>query len=438
MVVSAIGSTKTKRVLLGRSGSEKSFAQLADGLRSEGFKVVEEKSSPVGAHSTAEAIEEVLDGIDVVLLVVHKNDGILGPSAPFERVMQDAEIIQQSIGAGQVVLLVEETVDGLPPTEIEHVRFPTSRADMVLQDVVNKIGVPPAPEARDLHARVPVSEQAMSGALRVPWLLVLIVLLSAAIPLAIVLNSLFADDGVDVVVIQDVASAIETPPAASGTLPPAASGTLPPAASGTLPPAAPEGSTTTGVEGQFGAAVPDTIPPGAAVSPQVGVAGVITLNRPPTESEATQPTVESGAVPQPAPDPASPSVTLGADNDLLPAVCEVDLERGVVLNAFEVCRDVGVLVTEGPTGPWHNNIRAVVVVEGVVGELYHELRSNGTTEGPPVVGLSTGVVVLNPSDAAFGVDRLVLRFSAHGQHIHLYPNADGSGEYVTLRFSLDG
>ncbi|MGB5759296.1 MAG: hypothetical protein WBM50_20450, partial [Acidimicrobiales bacterium] len=227
-MVSAIGSTKTKRVLLGRSGSEKSFAQLADGLRSEGFKVVEEKSSPVGAHSTTEAIEEVLDGIDVVLLVVHKNDGILGPNPPFERVMHDAEVIQQSIGDGKVVLLIEETVDGLPPTDIEHVRFPTSRADMVLQDVIKKIGSTTSPPVRDLHARVPLAEQAMSSALRVPWVLVVIVLISAAIPMAIVLNSLFVDDGPEVVVLVGVGSALEAQPA-----PAAGSGVQPPAGSGT-------------------------------------------------------------------------------------------------------------------------------------------------------------------------------------------------------------
>lgn len=395
-MVSARGTTKTKRVLLGRSGSEESFAQLADGLRSEGFRVVEEKSSPVGAHSTGEAINDVLRGIDVVLLVVHKNDGLAGPAPAFERVLHDADVIQQSIGAGKVVLLVEESVDGLPDTDLTHIRFPTSRADMILQDVVKKLGTIEDAPRRDLHARIPMAEQAMSSALRVPWLLVLVVLVSAAIPLALALNALWGDD--------DEAAPEATADATTDVTT--------------------EVTTIAGVAGAL------RVEGAQAGSPADG-------SQAPAAEGAASETDAQSSIDSPAA-PAAPRVTLPGSNTLLPATCEVDLRKGSLLDDAVICTQAGRLVIEGLEGPWHNETAAVAVDEGVVGELYYELRDNGTTVGPSVIELAGGSVVLNPADAAYGIEKLIVSFSAQGQHVHLFRSPDGRGDFVTLTFTLDG
>lgn len=390
-MVSAPGSTKTKRILLGRSGSENSFGQLADGLRAEGFKVVEEKSSPVGAHSTSKAITEVLQGIDIVLLVVHKNDGIAGPTPPFERVLHDAKIIQDSIGEDNVVLLVEESVDGLPETGMSHIRFPTSRADMILQDVVNKIDITALPPVRDKHARIPMSEQAMSSALRVPWLLVFVVLLSAAIPIAIALNSLRGEnDG----------EQVESTARITGLV---------------------------AVLGQGLSSDGDAEP----------VAGQSAESTSQAEAPADGAGQESaGTAVDPPTDPAAPVVTLGGDNALLPATCEIDVTGPTLSDGAIGCDGPGRLLLDGRDGPWHNEIRAVAVADGVIGELRYEAPARGSTNGPSVVELSSGTVVLNEADAAIGVSGLTVRFSAHGQHVHLFADPDGTGEFATLTFSL--
>ncbi|MGH1488371.1 MAG: hypothetical protein ACRBK7_03100 [Acidimicrobiales bacterium] len=379
-MVSAPGSTKTLNVLLGRSGTEDSFAQLAEGLRSEGFKVVEEKSSPVGAHDTGDAVKHSLRGIDVVLLVVHKGDGIGEVSPPFDRVLQDAKLIEQSIGGGKVLLLVEETVDGLPDTGLSHIRFPTSRADMILQDVVNKIGpdVPaPTSRRRDLHARVPLSEQARSKALRVPWVLVFVVLVSAAIPLAVALNSFRGGGGPELATMSGVADAL----------------------------AQPDSSASLGLDSAAGATAD-------------------------TEDAAPAGSVVADA-------PASPAA-VGGTNALLPATCEVDLRKNSLLDNALACDGVGQLVLEGLAGPWHNEIGAVAVADGVVAALHMEVRADGTTNGPAIIELASGAAVsVDPVDSAFGAEKLTARFSANNQHVHFFRNTDGSGELVTLTFILD-
>ncbi len=377
-MVSAPGSTKTLNVLLGRSGTEESFSQLADGLRGEGFKVVENKTSPVGAHDTNEAVKETLRDVDVVLLVVHRADGASESSPPFDRVLHDAKMIEDSIGDGRVLLLVEESVDGLPDTGLGHIRFPTSRADMILQDVVNKIGPEDEPPVeRDLHVRVPLSEQARSRALRVPWLLVFVVLFSAAIPLVVALNSFRG--GEDLVSLSNVGAGLDQPRPDSG------------ADLGLSP----------------SAALPDDQ----------------------TES------APAGAVVADA--PASPA-SVGGSNALLPARCEVDLRKGSLLDDALSCEGIGQLVLEGLAGPWHNEIGTVVVAEGVLAELHMELRADGTTNGPQVIEVASGqAVAVDEFDSAFGAEKLIARFSANNQHVHLFRNTDGTGEFVTLTFRLD-
>jgi hypothetical protein len=376
-VVSAPGSTKTLKVLLGRSGSDESLAQLADGLRTKGYQVVENHTSPVGAHDTNDAVKQTLRGVDVVLLVVRGSDGSTGSAPPFDRVLHDARMIQNSIGDGRVLLLIEESVDGLPETGLGHIRFPTSRADRILDDVVSKIGPVPEPAAeRDLHARVPMSEQARSSALRVPWFLVFVVLFSAAIPLAVALNSLRdTEPEPDLVTMTDVASGLAVPRSVA--------------------------------DGGFG-----------------GVSG--------TTADAAGP---AGAVV--AATPASPA-TVGAGNALLPASCTVDLRKGSLLDGALECDGIGQLLLDGVDGPWHNEIGAVAVADGVVAELVMEPRSDGTTNGPPVVTVASGQsIAIDAADSAYGAQRMTVRFSANYQHVHFFRNRDGSGEFVTLTFVID-
>ena len=67
-----------------------------------------------------------------------------------------------------------------------------------------------------------------------------------------------------------------------------------------------------------------------------------------------------------------------------------------------------------------------------------ELRDDGTTNGPAVIEVASGVAVaIDPDDSAYGAERLTARFSANNQHVHLFRNADGSGDFVTLTFVLD-
>ena len=128
--------------------------------------------------------------------------------------------------------------------------------------------------------------------------------------------------------------------------------------------------------------------------------------------------------------PASPSVTLGGANDLLPASCVIDLSKGTLLSQSVTCDGPGAVSLEGWDGPWHNEVAAIAVASGVVGEFSYE----GTDD---VLVLAGDAVVLDPEAASYGARQLSVTFSADDQHVHLFRNADGSGEFATLRFTLD-
>jgi hypothetical protein len=203
-VTTTEGTTRTLEVLLARSGADESFKQLAEKLRSRGLRVVEEQSSPIGAHDTGAAIRQAVGRYDVVLLGVLKEDRHADPSEPYARILRDAQVIEGALGPGRVVLLVEETVEALPDTHFARIRFPSARADMVLDDVVNKITVAtakPAVAEKDPHVQVPVMSQVKSSELRVPWFLVLVVLLAAAIPL-VVATCAGGDDDADLSLVR--------------------------------------------------------------------------------------------------------------------------------------------------------------------------------------------------------------------------------------------
>jgi hypothetical protein len=112
-----------------------------------------------------------------------------------------------------------------------------------------------------------------------------------------------------------------------------------------------------------------------------------------------------------------------------PARCELDLAKGLVLEDGAVCGGIGVVRVDGPDGPWHNDLRAVVASEGVVGYLIYE--RDGV-----LVEITPGRVVLDEARAAYGVDTIVLGFDAEGQHVHLLRDPVSDEGSTTLTFGL--
>lgn len=142
--------------------------------------------------------------------------------------------------------------------------------------------------------------------------------------------------------------------------------------------------------------------------------------------EPSPPSIES---------PADPVGTrrLDGGNQNLPAQCILDVRKELVLNESVICQGAGTLSIEGFLGPWHNEIETVALSQGAAGTLFYESR-NG--EQQPLA-LTPGSLNLDEASARFGVETVELRFSAHGQHLHLYQPPERGGRAVTLVFSLD-
>ncbi|MEM7272349.1 MAG: hypothetical protein AAF547_04650, partial [Actinomycetota bacterium] len=110
---------------------------LIDALREQGFDVNEEESASIGAHSTAGAVQDVLNEYDMVFLVVRQTDGVDvdGPIKPFQQLLREAGLMQGKIGMSRVVLLVENTVNGLSAdTGVGSIRFPPDRPNLVANE----------------------------------------------------------------------------------------------------------------------------------------------------------------------------------------------------------------------------------------------------------------------------------------------------------------
>ncbi len=385
-VVSPTSSTRTPRVLLGRSGSELPFSLLADGIRREGYPVTERESSPVGAHSTGRAAQDVLNNVDIAFLVIREADSadVGGPVKPFQRIIREAGVMQGKMGMDRVVLLVEDSADGLSAdTGVSQIRFPPGRPDTVLEEVLDKIKAAFPGKERDLHEREPIPDQARSDALRVPWMLVAVVLFAAAVPLFLAFRALAGNNdeaSVETVSVTQVTSVAD-------------------------------GLRNRSSFSSAGSA-PDPGPPAGPDSEQDDSA----LGASPGTTVA-----------------AGPAPSLGGSNELFPSTCSIEVTRDSLLDDVTECDGAGQLVLDGSAGPWHNDIAALAVDEGVIGELLYEPRG-GRAEA---VQLTPGTVVLDPAKSSYGVQRLTFRFGANRQHVHLMQDTYRGGAVATLTFTLD-
>lgn len=129
------------------------------------------------------------------------------------------------------------------------------------------------------------------------------------------------------------------------------------------------------------------------------------------------------------PSPAGPSAGFAEANQLLPATCEVSLAKGEDIPDEIPCAGAGVLVRVGSPGPWHNEVRLVALSEGVVSEVIYESAGSLTIE--------SGVAVLDPEAAAYGLESLSVTFGAPGQHVHLRDGTGDDAREVTLTLRLD-
>lgn len=369
--------TKSPRILIGRSGNGRSLDPLINALREQGYHVTEQESSAVGAHSTGRSAQDLLNHVDMAFLVVRERDGLDtgGAVRPFQQLLREAGVMQGKMGMNRVVLLVENTVDGLSADSgVGYIRFPPERPGLVLNDVLNKIGAAFPSEERDLHERIPIPTQARSSALRVPWLLVGVVLLAAAIPLIVALSNLAGraggGDNDELVVMSNV---------------------------------------------------------GEALSGAVAPASIQTPVLP--EDTAAGPAVSAGAI------PSDSGIIIGGGDQVLPATCVLNMRKGSLLDEAIVCQGAGQLQITDGRGPWHNELAAVVLGEGVVGELLYE--SGGPVAADELqLELGTGLIPLDLEAAGFGVQEIVLRFSGDNQHVHLVQQ-DTNGASATLSFTLD-
>ncbi len=378
----------TANILLGRTGGDPSYRRLADALRADGYQVSEQPTSPIGAHSSSADASGVLDGVDMAFLAVRDADDVsaIGPVRPFQRVARDVGIMQGRLGMDRVVLLVEDSVAGLSSDlGVGILRLPPGGADGAIDEIKRRIqqAVPAGAAGgavvaarepdRGIHQKLSTIERSRADSMFMPILLIGVIALMALIGAIVILASLLGGGGGDDearVQLIDVTESLRAGQSGGGT--------------GSI-----------GVAGEDG--------DGASASPSGSSAD--------------------------APAPVGPSAGFGGDNQLLPATCELDLMAGSLDEAVD-CAGAGVLVLDGSDGPWHNEIRAVALSDGVSGELVYE-RTGG------VLALDDGFEVLDAEEAAYGVSSITVSFSAVGQHIHLLDAVEGPDRQATLTLRLE-
>ncbi|MEL6985720.1 MAG: hypothetical protein AAFO29_25050, partial [Actinomycetota bacterium] len=130
------------------------------------------------------------------------------------------------------------------------------------------------------------------------------------------------------------------------------------------------------------------------------------------------------------PQPSGPSAAFGGTDQLFPATCEIDLVKASLLDSASDCAGAGVLVLDGSSGPWHNEVVAIALSDGVVGQVVYERTGE-------VEVLDSGLVVLDGTEAAFGLGTMTVSFSAPGQHVHLLDSLDTGAREATLTLRLE-
>lgn len=122
--------------------------------------------------------------------------------------------------------------------------------------------------------------------------------------------------------------------------------------------------------------------------------------------------------------------------DSLPARCTVSTAGGEVTPSLITCDESGGLVATGFLGPWDQEISAVTLSPGVVGEVHLESLPDDTAQTR--VQLNPGQrVELEPYGSLAGTEQLVLEFSANNETVVLHQSASRGGAELVLTFSLD-
>ena len=370
---------KAPRILIGRSGLNGPFGEIAEALREKGYPVTEWKSPRIGAHSTEVDVQQQVKDVDLAFLVVRATDDMDkgGDIRPLHRILVEAGLMQGTVGFDRVILLVEEGVDGLSPAAgLSYIRFSADRPWALVRELLSKI-----------ETMFPTEDHEEQG----------------------VLTAVDVDPVVDEP--SSPKSNTESQPLQVATrlaLAVFAVGLAVLAAIAII--AWPDSDTS-------------RLGPGFA-SQALGVHDGIDLTEDRSEAIIGQ-------------DPASPEVARDGDGQLFPATCQLNLRRGSLIDGAVRCEGAGQLTVEGYVGPWHNDVFAVAASEGVGATIEYELRDDGTTNGPSVVDVGVGTTLLNTADASFGIGTVFLRFSGQGQHFHLFQADAAGGESVTLTFSLD-
>lgn len=405
----ASSTTEMPRILIGRNGTDRLFRPIAESLTEDGYRVEELESSPVGAHSTGSAAQDALNKVDMAFLVIRAVDGkdVGGPVRPFQRIIREAGVIQGKLGMDRVMLLVDDSVKGISSdTGLGVIRYPTDSPESVYDDVIAAIKFAFPPQPRDLHAQHPIRHQVKDEALLVPWVLVAVVVLAAIVPISLALSRLF----------QDGDSGSETASASVDA----------------------DGDGAFDGDGDgFGDGDGDGLDSEASNARIVGDGDTVVLNGVAERLDGFDGGLSAGDGGAGSA-PAAPRVEIDAGDELLPAICRIDVRKTLTLNETIDCDGAGALLVTGDPGPWHNDIKSIALSKDVVGQVVMEPRSNGATAGSEIVDLVPGTVTLNEADSRFGVQSITLTFSAHGSHVHFNPYDDLGGSAATLIFTLDG
>ncbi len=395
IVVSASTTTATANILIGRTSGEAPYQRLAAQLRDAGCVVTEHTSSPIGAHSSSQDTSSLLDSIDMAFLVVREADKTStgGLTSPFQRVVRDVGVIQGKLGMDRVALLVEDGVGSLSTDlGVSSIPLPPGDPEAAGPDILHRIRqivpdrTPVSPPLVEpwIHQRLSKIERSKADNEVIPFILFGVIALAALVGVLLIATSLVQgggdDDGEDVAAagegrarLIDVAASLRT---ADGS--------------------ASAGSSGSSVAGESA---------GAIVSAE--------------EDSVTE-----------LPEPSGPSAAFGGSDQRFPATCRIELVKASLLEAASDCAGAGVLVLEGSTGPWHNEVTAIALSEGVVGQVVYE-RSGVVQE------LDSGLVVLDPAEAVFGLTSMTVSFSAPGQHVHLLESLDEGAREATLTLRLE-